>query len=196
MAMRILPIDFYLGPTEKVARELLGKTLAVRSGTGTQYSRIVETEAYLGHTDRACHTFGGRRTKRTETMYQGGGYAYVYFIYGMYFCLNAVTGEEGSGQAVLIRATEPLDEDLSPLLLPKREMRTNGPGKLCKFYGITREDDRTKLYLKSSKVSILNSDLAPGMKIEKAPRIGIGSSGEAKDLPLRFFILGNPYVSK
>ncbi len=176
---------------------MLGKTLVIRTDAGVRLSRIVETEAYLGESDRACHTFGGRRTKRTETMYRGGGLAYVYFIYGMHFCLNAVTGGEGSGEAVLIRATEPLGEDCLPILLPKRDRKTNGPGKLCKFYSVTREDDGAPLYLSRSRVSIADAvTLGPRKKVVRAPRVGIDSSGEARDLPLRFYIARNPYVSK
>lgn len=194
--MTILPKDFYCRSTENVARELLGKMLCVRTSDGLKHGRIVETEAYLGHADRACHTFGGRRTKRTETMYRGGGFAYVYFIYGMHFCLNAVTGDEGSGEAVLIRGVEPLGEDLVPIQLPKSQRKTNGPEKLCKFYGITREDDGQKLFQKAAKVIIEDGPPSVKLKIGKAPRIGIESSGEAKDHPLRFFIVGNSYVSK
>ena len=107
--MNKLPLDFYRQKTAVVAKKLLGKTL-VHIVNGQRISGIItETEAYLGTTDRACHTFGDRRTTRTEAMYLPGGHSYVYFIYGMYNCFNVVTRDEKSPEAVLIRALEPVD---------------------------------------------------------------------------------------
>lgn len=134
---RRLPRRFYRRPTAWVARELLGKILCVRTARGVERARIVETEAYLGVKDRACDSFGGRRTERTEAMYRDGGHAYVY-IYGMHFCLNVTTREAGCPEVALIRAGEPVEEGAAP---QRSRMKTNGPGKLCKFYGIDRADN-------------------------------------------------------
>ena len=106
--MKPLPLSFYRRDTETVARELLGQMLYRRLPDGRLLSgRIVETEAYLGVGDRACHTYGGRRTARTDMMFADGGVAYVYLVYGMYYCLNAVTRRQGEPEAVLIRALAP-----------------------------------------------------------------------------------------
>jgi len=135
--------EFYLREnTLKVARELLGKLLVVAADDGKRVSGvIVETEAYLGVTDRAAHSYGGRRTARNEVMYGGGGHAYVYFIYGMYFQFNVVTGPADHPQAVLIRALEPV-EGIEVVRARRGEMNdrnlTSGPGKLCIAMGIDR----------------------------------------------------------
>jgi DNA-3-methyladenine glycosylase len=203
-AMKVLPQSFYLRKTEVVARELLGKILCVRmpvSGGGPSVIRrsvIVETEAYLGESDRACHTFGGRRTQRVESMYLEGGHSYVYLIYGMYFCLNVVTREAGCPEAVLVRATEPLDFEMTPELAKKSnraKLPTNGPGKLCRHYGIGRADDGLELYSKRSRLW-----LEDGPKLDQphvaTSRVGVDYAGDAKDWPLRFYVRGNPFVSK
>jgi len=106
---RALPLSFYRRPAEEVARDLLGRWLVRELDGGRLVLRLVEVEAYLGAPDRASHAWGGRRTPRNESLYLPGGHAYVYFIYGMHWCLNAVTGERGVGSAVLIRAGEPVE---------------------------------------------------------------------------------------
>ncbi|MBC7387419.1 MAG: DNA-3-methyladenine glycosylase [Cryobacterium sp.] len=194
--MKVLPESFYLAPTEEVARNLIGQTLVVRTPEGLKRSRIVETEAYLGVLDRACHSFGGRRTARNEAIYGKPGTSYVYFIYGMYFCLNAVTGERGVPEAVLIRATEPFPLSEAP---PERGSRleTNGPGKLCRFYGIERDDDglnlassRSRIFIERGEVNfwrIQRGSVSPG---------GIDSSAKARDWCLRYYLAGSRFVSK
>src|SRR5215208_7011593 len=133
--------DFYTrADTLRVARELLGKRLVVASGAGGRVSgRVVETEAYLGAGDRAAHSYGGRRTRRTETMFGRGGRAYVFFVYGMHHQFNVVTGPEGLPHAVLVRAVEP--EEGTELMRERRPVSkerelTSGPGKLCRALGI------------------------------------------------------------
>lgn len=189
-----LPESFYESRTDRVARALLGQVLCVRTERGIERALIVETEAYLGITDRACHAFQGRRTKRVEPLYLSGGHAYVYFIYGMYFCLNVVTRKAGRPEAVLIRAVEPLKRDPR---IPVSEKVTNGPGKLCRFYGINLTDDRIDLTSKKSRIWIEQGAMkVKRSQIETTARIGIDSTLEAKDLPLRFFLKETPHVSK
>lgn len=184
--------EFYRRPTARVARDLIGKILCIRTARGVVRARIVETEAYLGVRDRACHSFGGRRTDRTEAMYRDAGHAYVYFIYGMHFCLNVTTRGKDIPQAVLIRAVQPIS-DREPVA--RLEMRTNGPGKICKAYGIGRAENGIDLLAKDSRIWIEDAPPLGRGKIAVTPRIGINGSGEAKDKLLRFAELGNPYVS-
>src|SRR4051812_48169595 len=144
------PLDasFYDRPTELVARELLGMILESASPDGVASGRIVETEAYLGEHDLACHAAAGR-TARTEPLYGEPGIAYVYFIYGVHWCVNAVTRDAGLPSAVLIRALEPLDGiELMRRRRPaaRRDLDlTNGPGKLCQALAIGREHNRLSL---------------------------------------------------
>ncbi|MGH9820395.1 MAG: DNA-3-methyladenine glycosylase, partial [Pyrinomonadaceae bacterium] len=136
--------EFYLRKnTVRIARELLGKLLVVPNDRGERISAmIVETEAYLGVDDRAAHSYGGRRTKRTETMYSAGGCVYIFFIYGMYYQFNIVTGPEHQPHAILIRAVEPV-EGIEIMRERRGEMKdhnlTSGPGKLCIAMGIDRD---------------------------------------------------------
>jgi DNA-3-methyladenine glycosylase len=202
--MKVLPQSFYLRKTETVARELLGKVLCVRmpargEGKSTIHrSTIVETEAYLGEEDRACHTFGGRRTDRVASMYLEGGHSYVYLIYGMYYCLNVVTREAGCPEAVLVRATQPLDFEMTPELAKKSirsKLPTNGPGKLCRHYGIERADDGLALFSSRSRLWI--EDAAPPRTRPVATtRVGVDYAKEAKDWALRFYLPDSPFVSK
>jgi len=139
--LRILDRDFYDRDTEVVARDLLGAVLVCRTDEGTASGIIVETEAYIGEEDPACHAAVGR-TQRTEPLYGRPGLSYVYFIYGVHWCFNAVTRAEGMPSAVLIRALQPLDgfELMRSRRGPRIDDRnlTNGPGKLCAALGIDR----------------------------------------------------------
>lgn len=182
-----------------VARQLLGKLLVVPAPDGTRVSGlIVETEAYRGPQDRASHAYGGRRTSRTETMYGIGGTAYVYFVYGMYHQFNVVTNREEIPHAVLIRALEPVEG--IALMRQRRHGRlglglTNGPGKLCIALGIDRELDRADLL--GTRVWIEEGGgRLPGSTIACGPRIGIDYAGAWAKKPWRFFIRGNPFVSR
>src|SRR2546423_1100203 len=138
-----LPRSFYLREdTAAVARDLLGKLLVVPAEDGTRVSgMIVETEAYMGIGDRAAHSFGGRRTARNEVMYGLAGHVYVFFVYGMYYQFNVVTGPADHPHAVLIRAVEPV-EGIEMMRVRRGEMKernlTSGPGKLCMAMGIDR----------------------------------------------------------
>ena len=191
---RILRRDFYDRETEIVARELLGAVLECRTEEGLASGIIVETEAYIGEHDAACHAAVGR-TRRTEPLYGPPGNAYVYFIYGMHWCINAVTRGEGLPSAVLIRALEPLD-GLSLMRRRRRKARsdrelTNGPGKLCAALGIDRR--MNGLPLQRYPIVIRGGDRVGDGDVETTPRIGIT---QAADWPLRFFVRGNPFVSR
>ncbi len=189
-----LPVAFYDRDPAIVARELLGMLLVVREHDGVSLqARIVETEAYLGPDDPACHAVAGR-TRRTEHLHGPPGNAYVYRIYGMHWCLNAVTLPDGIGSAVLLRAVEPLDglprlQRRRPAARRERDL-TNGPGKLCAAYGITGAIDGTSL--QRGAVRIVRGRDVDDSAVLVSPRIGIT---RAADWPLRFFIADSPFVS-
>jgi DNA-3-methyladenine glycosylase len=192
--------DFYTrADTLTVARELLGKRLVVPSGARSRVSgRIVEVEAYLGAEDRAAHSFGGRRTRRTETMFAVGGTAYVFFVYGMHHQFNVVTGPEGLPHAVLVRAVEP-EEGVESMkgrrpVTKEREL-TSGPGKLCRALGLDLSFDGADLtgrrvWLEETGAKLSPDDIASGA------RIGVAYAGEDALKPWRFWVKGNQYVSK
>jgi DNA-3-methyladenine glycosylase len=188
----ILPKSFYERSTVRVARELLGQTLVHETSEGVVSGRIVETEAYLPKNDPGCHAARGK-TPRNEPMFGPAGHAYVYFCYGNHFMFNVVTEREGVPAAVLVRALEPLSG--SPLMAKRRKRfevheagLTNGPGKLVQALGIHRSHNRASL-------------LKRPLYIEKTPRKGkvgvttrIGLTDGA-ELPLRFYLVNNRYVS-
>lgn len=198
MSSKKLPLSFYKHNTEKVAKNLLGKLLVRILEDGTRLSGlIVETEAYLGIKDKACHTFGGRKTEKTRSMYLDGGHSYIYFIYGMYYCFNVVTCDEKQPEAVLIRALEPIEGlDRMKRFRKQKDLfaLTSGPGKLCQALNINRELDG--LSLRDSQLFIEKSDYLKKFEIISRPRIGIHYAEEAKKLPLRFYVKGNKFVSK
>jgi DNA-3-methyladenine glycosylase len=194
-----LPREFYTRSNVlTVARELLGKLLVVPTARGKRISgRIVEVEAYRGPQDRAAHSYGGRRTKRTETMYDVGGTAYVFFVYGMYYQFNVVTNAAESPHAVLIRAVEPVEG--IELMRKRRHGQpdhnlTNGPGKLCIALGIDRKLDAANLL--GNKVWIEDGAKIPPRRIASGPRIGIDYAEEWADKPWRSWIKDNPHVSR
>jgi DNA-3-methyladenine glycosylase len=168
-----LPRSFYARPTLTVARELLGCILV----HGDKRVRIVETEAYVGPEDLACHAARGRRTARNEVMYGEAGHAYVYFIYGIYHCLNVVTERPGFPAAVLIRAGEP---------------GAKGPGVLCRELGLTRVHNGLDLTCSE----LLIEPGCAGEPIVETTRIGVDYAGEWAAKPWRFYLEGNPWVSK
>ncbi|MFL5498507.1 MAG: DNA-3-methyladenine glycosylase [Gemmatimonadaceae bacterium] len=191
---RVLPRAFYHRDTEIVARELLGAVLECDTDDGIASGIIVETEAYLGEHDLACHAVAGR-TRRTEHLYGPPGIAYVYFIYGMYWCFNAVTRSAGLPSAVLVRGLEPLD---GLALMHKRRPRvrntvdlTNGPGKLCTALGITGSMSGRSLQRKP--LVIREGERVPDDKVDITTRIGITRSA---DWPLRWIVAGNRFVSR
>jgi DNA-3-methyladenine glycosylase len=176
--------EFYDRDTVVVARELLGKHLVhVFEGT-EQVGRIVEVEAYLGPHDLAAHSARGR-TKRTEVMFGPPGHAYVYLIYGMYSCVNVVTQPEGVASAVLLRAVEPVKNV---------EGRTQGPGLLCKALHIDRRLNGHDLL--RDDFCIVDSGRVERFGIVKRPRIGVDYAGRWAKRLLRFYIRGNPFVSR
>lgn len=180
-----LPPGFFDRDPAIVARALLGAVLQVDDGGGIVSGRIVETEAYLGPHDPACHAVVGR-TARTWHLFGPPGTAYVYFIYGMHWCVNAVTREEGFGSAVLIRALEPLAGlDRMRARRPRARRNAdlcNGPGKLCAALGIDRTVDGRTL-CGGSPVTILAGEAVTDDQLLVGPRVGIS---RAVDWPLRF----------
>jgi DNA-3-methyladenine glycosylase len=190
---RIVPRAFYARGTVRVAKDLLGKRLVRIRGRGRMVGEIVEVEAYRGSDDPASHAFRGL-TPRNAPMFGEAGHAYVYFTYGNHYCLNITTRENGMPGAVLIRAIEPT-EGISTMarLRPKvpKLALTNGPGKLTKALGIDKslnEIDMTKhgpLYVTRAQ--------ARDFEVGRSSRIGIAAG---KDRLWRFYILGNPYVSR
>jgi DNA-3-methyladenine glycosylase len=194
VSRRVLPPSFYERETEIVAREMLGAVLECDTPEGRASGIIVETEAYLGEHDLACHAAAGR-TGRTEALYGPPGTSYVYFIYGMYWCFNAVTRAEGLPSAVLVRALEPLDgislmHNRRPRIRNDVEL-TNGPGKLCTALGIAGAMSGKSLQRKP--LVIRQGEPVPDEKVEITTRIGIT---RCADWPLRWLVAGNRFVSK
>ena len=191
--------EFYLrSDTLKIARDLLGKNLVVPSAAGDRVSgMIVETEAYLGALDKAAHSYGNRRTKRTETMFAIGGTAYIFFIYGMYFQFNAVVGETGSPHAILIRAVEPL-AGIEIMRARRGAMKdknlTSGPGKLCIALGIDKSFDKADLL--GERIWIEEFKTFSDAEIASGKRVGIDYAEEFAEKPWRFWVKDNLFVSK
>ena len=181
MTVPKLPPSFFQYDADVVAKALLGQYLVVKQNNLTQRTRIVETEAYLGIKDLACHASKGR-TKRTEIMFGPAGFVYVYLIYGMYNMFNIVVSKEGDPQAVLIRAVEPQGNI---------QGSTNGPGKLCKTLGITRAHNEVSL---QDNVIWLEPGHKP-KKIITTTRVGVTYAGEWAKKPLRFYDAESRFVS-
>ena len=179
-----LPREFYDRDTIAVARDLLGKCLVHRSGGVTRVGRIVEVEAYLGPHDLAAHSARGL-TPRTKVMFGPPGHAYVYLIYGMYYCVNVVTQEEGKASAVLLRALEPVRNV---------QGRTQGPGLLCKAMKIDKQLNGHDLL--SANFYIADDGTAERVGIVKRPRIGVDYAGHWAKRLLRFYLRSNSYVSR
>ncbi len=189
-----LPRSFYIRPTLDIARDVLGKIFVQKIGKKILAGRIIEVEAYHQNGDRASHSFRGK-TARNEMMFREGGYLYVYFTYGMHFCMNIVTEEIDIGAAVLIRAIEPLVG--TDIMQKNRGEKikyhdlTNGPAKCCQAFGIARKHNGTDLT--GSEIYILDSPMIPEPDIVVTNRIGIKESVE---LPWRFYIKRNKFISK
>ncbi|MBT9557674.1 MAG: DNA-3-methyladenine glycosylase [Myxococcales bacterium] len=189
----LLGRDFFDRDVVDAARALLGHLLVVAPPDGKagplRVGRIVETEAYRGQDDLACHAAKGR-TARTEIMFGPPGYAYVYLIYGMYDLLNVVTGPGEFPSAVLIRAVDPLTP--AHLLTP----RTDGPGRLARAFDVSRRDNGLDLCAGESRVRIHRGDAIPDLAVETSPRIGVDYAGAWAAMPWRFTIAGNRFVSR
>jgi DNA-3-methyladenine glycosylase len=203
--MKRLEREFYKRDTLEVSKDLLGKYLVHVVEGEELVSKIVEVEGYMGPEDKAAHSYGGRRTERNEIMYGEAGYAYVFTIYGMYFCMNVVTEVIGVPRAVLIRALEPVKgmEKMSQLRYNKsyNELRrrevlglTNGPGKLCIAMNIKRIDNGEDLC--GGKMYLMEDEVEEKMEFVEAKRINIDYAEEARDFLWRYYIKGNRFVSK
>lgn len=183
--LEALPRGFYARPTARVARDLLGRFLIIEEPQqGPRIARIVETEAYVGTHDLASHSSHGH-TARTAPMFEEPGHAYVYFIYGMHWCLNVVTEEVGQGCAVLLRAAEPV---------AGIDCRTDGPGRLCRAMGVDGRFNRADLT--AAELRVTRGVPAPEAAIATSPRVGVGYAGLWADEPLRFFIRDSKHVSR
>lgn len=190
-----LPHSFYEQKTIDVAKQLLGKYLVRKHPEGKTIGRIVETEAYIGPQDLACHASRGR-TARTEVMFGPAGRAYVYFIYGFYNMLNLVTEATNYPAAVLIRAVEPMDGiELMKTRRQNGSLRNlaSGPGKLCQAFAVDRTLNGADL---SGNVLYVEDRSEPAVKIRATPRIGVDYAGKWKSKPYRFLIRGSEFVSR
>ena len=191
------PVDaaFFEQPTLELARALLGMLLVKETEEGIAAGWIVETEAYIGPHDRAAHSYGYRRTPRTEVMYGPPGYAYTYLMH-THCLMNVVSGKEGDPEAILIRAVEPCAgiELMHKRRGPVKKERdlTSGPGKLTKALGITIRDYGRPLF----EAPLYIAEGRPVRGIAAGPRIGIDNAGEAREYPWRFWEKGNPFVSR
>lgn len=194
--MTVLPPAFYARPPVLVAPDLLG-CLLVREWAGERLAgRIVEVEAYWGAKDAASHAYRGP-TDRNRVMFGPAGQAYVYFIYGMHFCLNAVTGQEGEASAVLIRALEPIvGVETMRQRRGQQAVRAlcNGPGKLCQALAIDRA--LNGLDLTAGSGLWLESGSPPAEGISAGPRLGVRGDAAALAAPWRFWLAGNAHVSR
>lgn len=203
MTLNPLNTEFFKRDARIVSEELLGKLLVRNYGGKTLISRIVETEAYIGTIDKACHAYGLKRTPRVLPLYEKAGIAYIYSIYGMYHCMNIVTGEKGDPQAVLIRAVEPI-EGLDVMSFNRfkksyNELRkkdifnlTSGPGKLCIALNIDKTLNTHSVI--SKEFSFYNDDFQD-FEIVRAKRIGINYAEEAMEFPWRYYIKNNNFIS-
>ena len=196
--------EFYNRDTVLVAKELLGKVLVTKEMDAVCKGKIVEVEAYMGPEDKAAHSYGGRRTKRVEVMYGEPGFAYVFIIYGLHYCMNTVTREKGVPQAVLIRALEPIKgldmmsnrrfkKNYDKLTKKEKINLTNGPAKLCSAMNIDKSLNAEDL---CGETNYIEEGGKENFDTGVSKRIGVDYAGEAKDYPWRFFIEGNAYVSK
>ncbi|AOY76292.1 DNA-3-methyladenine glycosylase [Clostridium formicaceticum] len=203
--MKKLTKAFYHRPTLEVSKDLLGKFLVHQIGVDRYVGKIVEVEAYIGEIDKACHAYNNKVTNRTKVLYDPPGTAYVYLIYGMYYCFNVVTEEAGKAAAVLIRAVEPI-EGLEKMVenrykkkineITKKQLinLTNGPGKLCMAMNITKNNNGMDLF--NDELYIIEDKETSSFDTMTTTRINIDYAEEAIDFPWRFYIKDSSYVSK
>ncbi len=200
--VEILDRSFYANETLEVAKNLLGKIVIHETKTSLVSGYIVETEAYNGVNDPACHSFNHRKTKKNEMMYSIGGTAYVYQIYGIHYCFNVVTKTENDPEAVLIRAIKPIQG--IEAMVERRKIHihqtkdfiklSNGPGKLCQAMGINKTHNGADLC--AGSLCVAQSDLVENFEIHQTSRVNVDYAGEAKNYPWRFYIKNNPFISK
>lgn len=197
----ILPQNFYLeGDVVHISKKLLGKIIVTDIDHRVTCSRIVETEAYDGRMDKACHAYPNRKTPRTEVMFKEGGRSYVYLCYGIHYLFNIVTHEENEPNAVLLRAVEPivgLEAMVARRKIKNQITLTNGPGKLASALGITRDLNDVVLYDGGSPIWIGEEKERRAIpEIVQTTRVGVDYAEEDALLPWRFYIKNNPYVSR
>ena len=195
-----LPESFYIGTNVVYqAKSLIGKYLFTSIDNAITGGYIVETEAYNGVIDKASHAYGNRLTPRTQTMFMQGGIAYVYLCYGIHEMFNVVTSVKGQPHAILIRAIQPTDGIEAMLfrrnMLALKSNITQGPGSVAKALGISRAINAISLqsdtlWIEDRGLSFEDQDIAA------VPRVGVDYAGEDALLPYRFYVKGNPYVSK
>ena len=182
----------------QIARALLGKNIITTFNNQVTIGKIVETEAYNGSFDKACHAYLNRNTKRTSVMFESGGIAYVYLCYGIHHLFNIVTNKKGIPDAVLIRAIEPLKG--IEIMQKRREMQhakpslTNGPGKLSQALGLNTK--HTGMSVLKNPIQIVENEQIDGASIQSAKRIGIEYAASHACLPWRFYVKNNAFVSK
>ena len=197
-----LPREFFVRDGLIVAKELLGKILVHETSLGTIRGVITEVEAYMGVEDKGSHTYGGRRTERTEPMFFLGGNSYVYFTYGMYYCMNITTGHKEDPQAVLIRGVVPLDDEFRERMMALRVAASkrgagktlekhlaDGPGKMCIAMEITKAQNAVDM-IKSDELYVTEGMEVKPQDILTGKRIGIDYAEEAADYLWRFFLKG------
>ncbi len=197
-SLRKLDRVFYLRDVRAVAKDLLSKLFVKQNGDNLLAGRIVEVEAYRGEDDESAHSYGGK-TNRNSVMFEEGGLLYVYLIYGIHFCANVVTGKKNVGDAVLIRALEPVADadEMFKNRFPGKNISdktflnlTNGPAKLCQAFGISQKENGVNLT--GDNIFVAEDERSKKFDIVKTTRVGISKS---KDLPWRFYIKENPFVS-
>jgi len=194
-----LDYHFYQRDAVTVAKELLGKFLVREIDDQKIIVKIVDTEAYMGAEDKASHAYNNKKTKRTKNMFARGGIAYIYLIYGMYYCFNIVTAAEDNPHAVLIRAVETvkgleLIKENRKIKSKKIEELTNGPGKLSQALKIDKSFNGCDL-VKNNKLYLIENEIK-NLNIKSVPRVNIDYAEEYKDKKWRFYIKGNKFISK
>jgi DNA-3-methyladenine glycosylase len=196
----ILKREFYERDTLTVAKELLGKLLVHETTDGVTSGKVVETEAYMGPEDKASHAYGNLRTVRTEVQFGPKGHAYIYLVYGMYYCLNVTSGKvPGKPEAILVRALEPVS---GVEIMMKRRMVSedsaaklaNGPGRLCMAMGLSTKQNSVDVC--AASLHIDSGVPVDGRDIVQTTRINVDYADEWKNLPWRFLIENNTFVSK
>jgi DNA-3-methyladenine glycosylase len=196
----ILNRDFYERDTLTVTKELLGKFLVHETSEGTTIGKIVETEAYKGPKDKASHAYNNLRTERTEVQFGPKGHAYIYQIYGMYFCFDVTSGRSvGKPEAILVRALEPIDG--VEIMIRRRDVTssrivnlTNGPSKLCMAIGITKKQNGKDLRI--PPLYIKAGVAVEEKQIMQTKRVNVDYAEKWRHMPWRFFIKDNGFVSK